>query len=323
MTITHNTDHSIELTSGENEVFAQGSITITLGTVRSVDKASAKVTNVGNDTVTIAGGYSDTLQPGDSAFYDHKNDEWVRVEKDENNPEATTGTFTTVVTDTISEKTAATGVTIDGVLLKDSQVTTDVINEKTGAAGVTLDGVQLKDSQVYTDTINEKTGAAGVTIDGVLLKDASVIATSDLQLKAVQLDTFFGKLSIKQARTQHTLTNAQTNTIALQVPAGAKLIGAQLINKTAIAGLDDATSLVPITTYAATYKTGATATIGATIAVAINTQTDAFFDTNAATDIASAATDIEVDAGVGNKFTAGGIIQADIFYFQLTSITHA
>lgn len=79
-----------------------------------------------------------------------------------------------VTTDTINEKTAATGVTVDGVLLKDSEVTTDVVNEKTSAAGVTLDGVKLKDSEVYTDVINEKTAATGVTIDGVQLKDSEV-----------------------------------------------------------------------------------------------------------------------------------------------------
>jgi len=101
-----------------------------------------------------------------------------------------------VVTDTISEYTAAAGVTADGVLLKDSSVTglnltaqtavvTNVISERTGAAGVTADGVLLKDSSVtgliltantnvVTDIIAEKTAAAGVTADGVLLKDSSV-----------------------------------------------------------------------------------------------------------------------------------------------------
>src|SRR6185369_16228141 len=58
----------------------------------------------------------------------------------------TANTFTalsgsTIATNTIAETTAASGVTIDGVLLKDNEVTTDVINEKTGAAGVTADGV--------------------------------------------------------------------------------------------------------------------------------------------------------------------------------------
>jgi hypothetical protein len=55
-------------------------------------------------------------------------------------------------------------------------VSTDTISELTSAAGVTVDGVLLKDSQVSTDQINEKTSATGVTIDGVLLKDSTVVA---------------------------------------------------------------------------------------------------------------------------------------------------
>jgi hypothetical protein len=47
----------------------------------------------------------------------------------------------------------------------------DVVAESTGAAGVTIDGVLLQDSEVTTDVINEKTSAAGVTIDGLLIKD--------------------------------------------------------------------------------------------------------------------------------------------------------
>ena len=80
----------------------------------------------------------------------------------------------TIKVDTISEKTSANGVTIDGVKLKDSAVVVDTISESTSAAGVTIDGVKLKDNAVETDTISEKTSAAGVTIDGVLIKDGLV-----------------------------------------------------------------------------------------------------------------------------------------------------
>jgi len=62
-------------------------------------------------------------------------------------PEVSAGT---VHTDTVSEATAAAGVTVDGVLLKDGEVTTDVINEATPAAGVTVDGVVIKDGRVST-----------------------------------------------------------------------------------------------------------------------------------------------------------------------------
>lgn len=99
-------------------------------------------------------------------------------------------TTTATITDTISERTGAAGVTIDSVLLKDNAVTattltantsvvTDTISEKTGAAGVTVDGVLLKDSQVTTDVINEKTATSGVTIDGCLIKDGGAEALSD------------------------------------------------------------------------------------------------------------------------------------------------
>lgn len=59
-------------------------------------------------------------------------------------------------------------------------VTTDTISEETAAAGVTIDGVKLKDSEVYTDVINEKTAATGVTVDGVLCKDGSITATGGI-----------------------------------------------------------------------------------------------------------------------------------------------
>jgi hypothetical protein len=82
----------------------------------------------------------------------------------------------TIEVDIISEATAATGVTIDGVLLKDSVVAVDVISEATPAAGVTIDGILLKDVAITVDVISELTPAAGVTIDGVLLKDSDVSA---------------------------------------------------------------------------------------------------------------------------------------------------
>lgn len=93
----------------------------------------------------------------------------------------------TIKTNTIAETTAAAGVTIDGVLLKDggavfadaATIEIDTINEATAAAGVTADGVLLKDGGIVcadsatleVDTINEATSAAGVTIDGAIIKD--------------------------------------------------------------------------------------------------------------------------------------------------------
>jgi len=64
---------------------------------------------------------------------------------------------TALMVDTINEKTAAAGVTLDGVLLKDSQVKTDVILEKTGATGVTIDGVLIKDSLDVSGIVDKTT----------------------------------------------------------------------------------------------------------------------------------------------------------------------
>lgn len=52
-----------------------------------------------------------------------------------------------------------------------SELKVDTISEKTTASGVTIDGVKLKDNAVETNTISEGTSGSGVTIDGVLLKD--------------------------------------------------------------------------------------------------------------------------------------------------------
>ena len=52
-----------------------------------------------------------------------------------------------------------------------SELKVDTISEKTSANGVSIDGVKLKDSIVEVDTINESTSGSGVTIDGLLIKD--------------------------------------------------------------------------------------------------------------------------------------------------------
>lgn len=60
----------------------------------------------------------------------------------------------------IAESTGATGVTADGVLLKDSAVTTDVIHEKTSAAGVIIDGLLIKDNFIEHEEIPTPTNPA-------------------------------------------------------------------------------------------------------------------------------------------------------------------
>ena len=59
-----------------------------------------------------------------------------------------------------------------------STVQVDTINESTTGSGVTVDGVLIKDNAVNTDTITEKTSGSGVTIDGMLIKDSNITPIS-------------------------------------------------------------------------------------------------------------------------------------------------
>ena len=116
----------------------------------------------------------------------------------------------TLSADTIGEKTSATGVTIDSVLLKDNIVTAHTVNATNYAVGgtnfisasrqgnfrdlevknsgnsatilLTGDGGDISiDGTLSADTIGEKTDSSGVTIDGVLLKDGAITATGTTQ----------------------------------------------------------------------------------------------------------------------------------------------
>lgn len=113
-----------------------------------------------------------------------------------------------IATDTISETTSGSGVTVDSLLVKDGGlvVGTDGTIDLNGTAdGLILDAAQnlrldastaghlkvkvsgaydfditantltaLSGSTIATDTIAETTSAAGVTVDGVLIKDTAV-----------------------------------------------------------------------------------------------------------------------------------------------------
>lgn len=99
------------------------------------------------------------------------------------------------------------------------KVFTDDIAEYTTAAGVTIDGVLLKDSIVSTDTISEKTSAAGVTIDGTLIKDNIVTCAGVVNsgtLVNTGLATFNGRISAIGGTTGNTFYGK--NTFMAEVP---------------------------------------------------------------------------------------------------------
>ena len=128
----------------------------------------------------------------------------------------------TLSADTIGEKTSATGVTIDSVLLKDNTVTAHTVTATNYAVGGTnfisasrqgnFRDLEVKSgSNVVTtlidgdtgdmslsgtltvDTINEKTTDSGVTIEGVLMRDGGstftgTVVMSDISANDVSLN---------------------------------------------------------------------------------------------------------------------------------------
>lgn len=86
-------------------------------------------------------------------------------------------TFTTgISTNAISERTSGSGVTIDGVLIKDSLDVSGIV-AKSGAQ--TVAGLKSFSNGIATDTIAEVTSDTGVTVDGILLKND--LTTSNIQ----------------------------------------------------------------------------------------------------------------------------------------------
>lgn len=116
----------------------------------------------------------------------------------------TANTFTalsgsTIATNTIAETTAAAGVTIDGVLLKDggavfadaATIEIDTVNEATASAGVTIDGALIKDG--IFGTIQAITGDGAITIQNATVF-ASKGSAAALTLAAPTAGTHDGRI---------------------------------------------------------------------------------------------------------------------------------
>jgi len=183
--------------------------------------------------------------------------------------------------DQIEERVSSNGVEI----LSTPKV--DTISELTSAAGVTVDGVLLKDSQVSTDVINEKTSATGVTIDGVLLKDGEIIGAkfTDYSEKDVALSSTSGVVAVDLANGNTgslTLTENVTDIDFTNVPTDGTAGFTMKITQDASTAYTVAINAVTVNTSAATVKTagGAGFTMSSTLG-GIDLVTFLFFDADA------------------------------------------
>lgn len=102
-------------------------------------------------------------------------------------------------------------------------------------------------------------------------------------------------------------------TIAVAVPAGAKIVGAALRNDTLVKLGGGGVSL------SFAYSGGSTQAIESGVAPTENTKSTKFYDTNADSDIATATTNITVTPDVGTLDT--GSVTAVVFYEQLVELT--
>ena len=102
-----------------------------------------------------------------------------------------------------------------------------------------------------------------------------------------------------------------STTITLNIPSGARIIGAQLRVETALTGGE---------LWDAAYSGGSTVAIVSGAAVAKNTKVTSMFNTFAATDVTTNTTNIAITKNGGGSFTAAGSIRATVQYETMMAL---
>ena len=114
-----------------------------------------------------------------------------------------------------------------------------------------------------------------------------------------------------------TATAAQTFTIEVNVPSGARIIGAQLRVDVALTSGDGGIS------WEAELNGGVAHTLGGGYAFAKDTQGMLMFDENAAAAIGANETDIRITCDSAKNFQAGGKVRAIVYYQDLVPMDAA
>jgi len=175
----------------------------------------------------------------------------------------------------------------------------------TVAAG---DIITLNGSGILTTIAVAAGELVGLNASGVLESLGSDAITA---LLATASATTNGGCSLIAYAAEADITTDASVDILVNVPAGSAIVGTQLINSAALATGDD---------YDAAYATGATAAIGTNVAIAVDTETTTFFDANAATNIASDVTIVQLTLNGGGSFsTAQGTVKAITYAWTLSA----
>lgn len=135
-------------------------------------------------------------------------------------------------------------------------------------------------------------------------------ALSDGEISPISLSV--GSYSLVSKTVTHTTTAAGTNTVPVQVPVGARIVGAsvEVTTDLVFTGDSDAASL-------------AWDTSSESVAASLQTSGDtasAMFDSNSASPVvASSAEDMVLDANNTGGLGAGGVIKVTVWYEQITA----
>lgn len=110
------------------------------------------------------------------------------------------------------------------------------------------------------------------------------------------------------------ITASASISTAVQVPTGARIIGAQLRVDSALASGD---------LWDAAYGGGSSSTIATAQAVAKNTKVNTLYNSTAATDITTGTLFVNITKNGGGSFTAQGTIRVLVYYEALTALGNA
>lgn len=184
-----------------------------------------------------------------------------------------------------------------------------IVGNKPNDAPLTLAELQRVFSNVVATTAQDSQ-----TIDSDLAVAGDVSATGDLVFaEAVTSPVTSGTYSIIGKSIVHTCTAAATNVIAINIPIGARLIGAQIIVSTLMVLAGGGV------TWSAAW-TAAGQSLGSGLALTKNTKTKALFAYNAASPIVAGAVEtITITPNVGT-IDVGGVLVVTAWYEELGAL---
>lgn len=181
-----------------------------------------------------------------------------------------------------------------------------------GTGTLTLQGTATGNIIVGDDIVPDADNT--LDIGNLSNNNRDIHASRSYVKKGIASTEGYGQWAIKSISASKAMAGGATEVIAVQVPAGAVLIAAQLRNDTIIVGAGAAT-------YSAAYSTGATQAISSGTAFAKNTKVSTHFNVNGATAITSGLTDITLTPDAGTLDT--GTVTAVVYYYELTDMTSA